>query len=128
MDLDIVPDDSEANVDRLASALIALEATVREVAERHLPLTPGMLLDTAQAQHGGQLRLLTTWGPLDVLWRLHDGQRFADLLPHSVVLSDDERQVRVVDVDTLIAIKTRAGRVRDREDVAILTRIKHRPV
>lgn len=125
MDLDIVPDDDEANVERLASALIVLDATVREAGARRLPVSREMLIETAQAQHGGQLRLRTKYGPLDVLWRLHDGQSYADLLPQTVVLSDEERRVRVVDVEKLIEIKTRAGRPRDRDDVAILIRIKN---
>ncbi|MDX2165518.1 MAG: hypothetical protein SF182_00575 [Deltaproteobacteria bacterium] len=125
MDLDIVPDDNEANVERLASALITLDATVREAGARRLPVSRETLIETAQAKHGGQLRLRTNCGPLDVLWRLHDGQGYVDLLPRTVVLSDDERRVRVVDVTTLIEIKTRAGRMRDRDDVAILTRIKN---
>jgi hypothetical protein len=63
---------------------------------------------------GGQLNLLTTLGPLDLLGRLHDGRGYFELMPHSEVLSDGDRRVRVVDLPTLIEIKTSAGRAKDR--------------
>jgi hypothetical protein len=126
MDLDIVPDPAVDNVDRLADALAGLAATIREPGGRRLPVDGALLHDSARAPRGGQLRLRTRYGPLDLLWRLHDGRGYAEIAPHTVVLSDAERAVRVVDVDTLIDIKRGAGRVRDRDDVAILERIRDR--
>jgi len=69
---------------------------------------------------GGQLDLLTTLGPLDLLGRLHDGRGYDELLPHSEVLSEGARRVRVVDLPTLIEIKTNAGRAKDRLVVPML--------
>lgn len=126
LDLDIVPDSSAANVGRLAAALERLGATIREPGHRHLPVSAALLHDGAHAAVGGQLRLRTRFGPLDVLWRLHDGRDYRELSRRSVILSDDERRVRVVDLDALIDIKEAAGRARDREDVAYLKRIRQR--
>ena len=125
-DLDIVPDTSERNVERLAVALERLAATVREPGTRHLAVTKQLLRDSAKAAAGGQLRLRTRFGPLDVLWRLHDGRGYRELRSCSVILSDAERRVRVVDIEALIEIKSAAGRPRDREDVEYLKLILRR--
>lgn len=88
LDLDIVPDPAAANVDRLAAALDQLHAAVRDPGRRDLPVTVQLLRETAQAPAGGQLRLRTDAGPLDLLWRLHDGRDYAALLPASIVTSE----------------------------------------
>jgi hypothetical protein len=119
-DLDIVPDPSEGNVERLAVALKQLGATLREPGNRRIALSKRILHESARVSVGGQLRLRTRFGPLDVLWRLHDGRGYAELLPHAVTLSDRERRVRTVDIDALIEIKKAAGRPQDVEDVRYL--------
>ncbi len=126
MDLDIVPDAEATNISRLAAALVSIEAMVREPGGRRLIVDGQMLAATAHASRGGQLRLRTHHGPLDILWRLHDGRGYAELAPDSVVMSDAERTMRVVTLDALIAIKCAAGRARDRLDVDILSRIRDR--
>jgi hypothetical protein len=110
-DLDVVHNMAPANVARLAAEL---DAIVRDPGERHLRPQPEHL------SGGGQLNLLTTLGPLDLLGRLHDGRGYDELLPHSEMLSDGERHVRVVDLPTLIEIKTGTGRAKDRLVVPLL--------
>lgn len=126
LDLDIVPDGSDRNVHRMETALTELNAVVRDPGGRTIPVTSDLLRETARATPGGQLRLRTSAGPVDLLWRLHDGRGFAELLPQSVLVSDGERTLRVVTLDALIDIKRAADRPRDREDVAYLTRIRDR--
>lgn len=113
-DLDVVHRMTPANVERLGSVLARLDAFVRDPAGRRL---------RPEAKHltsGGQLNLTTMLGPLDLLGRLHDGRGYDELLAHSEVLSDGMRSVRVVDLPTLIEIKTTAGRAKDRLVVPIL--------
>jgi hypothetical protein len=113
-DLDIVHSRAPANVARLATVLDRLDALVRDPGQRRL---------RPQAAHlagRGQLNLITKLGPLDLLGRLHDGRGYDQLLPHSEVLSDGNRRVRVVDLPTLIEIKTSAGRAKDRVVVPML--------
>ncbi|NCQ62079.1 MAG: hypothetical protein GW913_15585 [Myxococcales bacterium] len=62
----------------------------------------------------------TNLGPLDCLGSLHDGRTFDDLAPSAVTLSDGRSTSRVVDLPTLIEIKARAGRPKDRLVVPIL--------
>jgi hypothetical protein len=113
-DLDIVHRMAPANIERLAAVLDELDAIVRDPGDRRLRPQP------AHLSAGGQLQLLTTFGPLDLLGRLHDGRGYDELLSHSEVMSDGGRRVRVVDLPTLIEIKTGAGRAKDRLVVPIL--------
>jgi len=124
LDLDVVPAANEANVARLCECLQALHATVREPGQRKLPVSLELLQESLRRGAGGQLRFRTDQGPLDVLWRLHDGRGYADLLETSIVVSDDERQARVIGLEDLIGVKERAGRPQDRDDVRYLKRIR----
>ncbi|MFI5396209.1 MAG: hypothetical protein ACHQ9S_11820 [Candidatus Binatia bacterium] len=125
-DLDIVPDPSPANIERLAAALQRLEAYVREPGDRHIPASRQLLMESAHAAAPGQLRLRTQYGPVDILWRLHEGRGYRELESDSVVLSDTERQIRVLGIETLIAVKEAAGRPRDRQDSEYLQLILRR--
>lgn len=107
-DLDIVHRMTTENIHRLLDLLERLDAVVREPGTRRLKPNAAHLMS------GGQLNLLTSLGPLDLLGRLHDGRDYEALLAHSELLSDQQRQLRVVDLPTLIAIKTAAGRAKDR--------------
>jgi len=84
-----------------------LDARLRDEAGRDIP-------PDRKALHGsGQIRLTTRRGPLDVLGCLHDGRSYVDLLPHTEELTDGELRLRVVDLPTLIELKSDTGRVRD---------------
>ncbi len=126
LDLDIVPDASPGNVDDLADRLAELDAFVREPGSRRIPVTRELMLSTVATAEGGQLRLITRLGPLDVLWRLHDGRGYRALAGRSQVLSDDEREIRVIGIEDLIDVKTKAGRPQDLADVRYLKEIKSR--
>ncbi len=113
-DLDVVHRMTAENVERLAGVLEQIDAVVREPSNRQL---------RPRHEHlsgGGQLNLLTTLGPLDLLGRLHDGRGYDDLLSHTELLTDGTRQVRVIDLPTLIEIKTEAGRAKDRIVIPML--------
>ena len=112
-DLDIVPALDEENLARLLSLLTRLDAWYREPGPR--VLRPS----AAHLRPGGQVRLTTRLGPLDILGRLHDGDGFAELLPHSIEVGEPLR-FRIVDLPRLIAIKVGTGRPRDRFVAALL--------
>src|SRR5262249_5332084 len=98
-DLDIVHHLTRINVKRLKRTLDHLHARIREPGPRDL------VPDETHRLAGGQLRLLTDFGPLDVLGRLHDGRTYEALLPTSELMGDRRRKVRVIDLPTLIEIK-----------------------
>ena len=107
-DLDIVPEQSEENVQRLLTVLDSLNARFR-------PLLPNRdLAPTAEHLSGtGHLNLTTSLGPLDVLCRLEEGLAFPQLVDNSVRITDQDLSLRVIDLDMLIAVKQRAGRAKD---------------
>ena len=113
-DLDIVPRLTAENTERLAGALVGLDALIRDPAGRRLQPTRRALGGT------GQVLLSTRLGPLDSLGTLHDGRGFDDLESHTVLVTDGRSTIRVVDLATLIEIKTRAGRPKDRLVLPIL--------
>lgn len=119
-DLDIVPSATDPNRRRLRQALEELQAEVRDPAGRRLPVDEAMLDATCTAAAGGQLRLRTLHGPLDILWKLHDGRGFEELRPACVVLADEEREVVVLGLEALIRIKESTGHRKDQEDAAYL--------
>lgn len=108
LDLDIVPRQTEENAERLLALLDGLDVFVIEPMNRRLKPERDWFL------RSGQINLSTRLGPLDVLCRLHDGRGYDDLLAHSVEMTDDEHRLWVLDVPTLIEVKSAAGRPRDR--------------
>ena len=90
-------------------------------------MTADLLQQTAKdGDLGGQLRTHTTAGPLDILWRLHDGRGYRDLVGQSCLLTEDELHVRVIGLDDLIEVKTAIGRPQDRAALPYLQEIRRR--
>lgn len=102
-DLDIVPEASAENLDRLAGTLRQLDTIFREAGTRELPVHRRHL------DGSGQLLLSTALGPLDVLLRLHEGESYADLFADSTERTDGRLAVRILDLPRLIAVKTRGA-------------------
>ena len=128
-DLDIMPRADADNIALLAELLATLHTVVREPRSsgRRLALTADLLKQTAEAaSFGGQLRTRTTAGPLDILWRLHDGRGYSDLVSQSCLLSEDELRVRVIGLDDLIDVKTAIDRPQDRAALPYLHEIRRR--
>jgi hypothetical protein len=118
LDLDIVHRRDPENVARLLVVLERLDAFHRhDLAQRRLRPTAEQLLGR------GQLNLSTTLGPLDPLCELAPGQGYEALLPHSELMRDEEIEIRVVDLPTLIEIKSKVGRTKDKLVVAELIAI-----
>lgn len=128
-DLDIMPADNEENIARLSNVLASLRTVVREPRSTALRLevTAELLKQTAEsADFGGQLRTRTAAGPLDILWRLHDGRGYGDLVTESCLLTEEELRVRVIGLDDLIEVKTAIGRPQDRAALPYLQEIRRR--
>jgi predicted nucleotidyltransferase len=113
-DLDIVHRRSPQNVARLKSLLDELDARVRELANRQLPPQESVLLGD------GHVLLSTRLGPLDCLGTLIDGRGFEELVSHSESITDEGAEFLVVDLPTLIELKTKTGRAKDRLMLPVL--------
>ncbi len=113
-DIDIVPRRDPANAARLQQLLCDLDAWIVEPMKRRLPTREEDFLGR------GQLNLSTCHGPLDVLCQLHDGRGYEELLAHSELIEDEGLRVRILDLPTLIEVKSSTGRAKDRLTIPIL--------
>jgi predicted nucleotidyltransferase len=113
-DVDIVHRRDPANVERLLAVLERLDAFILDLARRRLrPTAQGL-------QAGGQVLLTTRAGRLDALGVLHDGRGYDELIGHTDVADFDGHELRIIDLETLIEIKSTTGRAKDRLTVPIL--------
>jgi Nucleotidyl transferase AbiEii toxin, Type IV TA system len=117
-DLDICFATDPANLDALGEVLVALGARLRGVED--VPFVP----DAATLRRMEVLTLSTDAGDLDVLARPAGAPRFDALRRHADRLDLGGFSVRVASVDDLIAMKSAAGRPKDRETVAELEAIR----
>lgn len=123
-DIDIVPDPSEANLERLATALAALNATI-DIGD----IDAGELavgLDHGTLAAGGNFRLVTRFGALDVRQDLPGMRGYEDLRATAieVPLAGVPGPLRFAGYHALIALKSAAGRDQDVIDIADLRRAR----
>lgn len=114
-DLDIVHRRSPENIARLMKVLGQAGAHFwPDPTQRRLPPR-----DSDLAGHG-QLNLQTQMGRLDVLCEIGNQQGYEELLPHSIEIQMESGRLRLLDLPTLIEIKTAAGRLKDRMVIPVL--------
>jgi hypothetical protein len=122
-DIDICPEPSDDNLQRLAAALAELEATPigLDEFEGEFDLEPG--LDGLKM--GGNWTLMTRHGRLDVMQGFGldgtDGEgTYESLAPHAVERDLLGHRVRFCGYDDLLRMKRSAGRAQDEVDVESL--------
>jgi hypothetical protein len=123
-DIDICPDPGEENLERLAEALVALEASPigLDEFEGHFDLKP----DLDGLRMGGNWTLLTKHGRLDVMQTFSfegaaDGQGdYHDLTPHAVERTFLGYRVSFCSYEDLLRMKQAAGRAQDKVDIESL--------
>jgi predicted nucleotidyltransferase len=116
-DVDVVHSRDAANIDRLLQVLELLDAVFRIQPERRLKPNASHLASA------GHLNLITKYGPLDLLGTIGRSQGYQELIPHSVELTISEGvRIRVLDLETLIAMKEELGGEKDRAVLPILRR------
>ena len=116
-DLDVVYSVDSENIDRLLKFLENSEAIFR--IQPHRRLRPNQSHLTA----GGHLNLLTRYGPLDLMGTIGQGMKYSDLLPHSIEMRIGEAStVRVLDLETVIAVKEQLSTEKDLAALPILRR------
>jgi hypothetical protein len=114
-DLDIVHRRTPENVARLLAWLLAHGAYHRfDLANRKLPPKADALLGH------GHLNLETDLGKLDVLCELGEGEGYDEVLADTVLVNSGALTLRVLALPRLIAVKSRAGRAKDRAVLPIL--------
>jgi hypothetical protein len=127
-DIDFVPSTTEANDDRLASALRKLGARLRvagltDEEARQLPVT----IDAATLRAFGSTTWTTDAGPLDVLRELPvtGGRRtFDELLQRCTDVAVDGIVIHLASLDDIIDSKTHADRPKDHDALPELHRLR----
>lgn len=120
-DLDFVADLSADNVRRLAAALDELNAQVRGVDADRLEVDP---TDPEQLASGANWTLTSDAGWLDFMPTAEGARNYDEIAADAVAVR--EGAFRVVGLDDLIRMKRVAGRAKDLDDIAALTRRDHR--
>lgn len=116
-DLDIVHSRDPVNIARLLAALNTLDAIYRIQPHRRLQPSASHLEST------GHQNLMTRYGGLDLLGMIGRGLSYSDLLLHCAEKDlGDGLRVRVLDLETLIAIKQELGGEKDLAVLPILRR------
>jgi hypothetical protein len=114
-DLDVVHSREPDNIGRLLRALDSLDATYRT--------RPELKPDESHLASPGHQLLTTRFGPLDILGMIGRSRCYDDLLPHTHELEVGEGlRVRVLNLETLIAVKEEVGGERDLAVLPIMRR------
>lgn len=109
-DLDVAYARNSDNLERLASVLGSLEASLRGA-----PPDVPFLLDAESLEAGGNFTLATRLGSLDLLAYPAGAPSYEALRDAATVIEVRGHQVRVASLDHLIAMKEATGRPRDKE-------------
>lgn len=121
-DLDIVPSPEDANLRKLAAALLDIDAQPMLADDFELPLRP----DADGLAAGGNWVLTTQFGRLDVMQFVDGVAGYHQLRNRATaaVVPGVGTALMFASVDDLIAMKTAAGRPQDLLDIADLERAR----
>lgn len=120
MDLDVVPDPDRRNLTRLAAALGELHAVPAEADEFASAEFPMDASDVDDLAGGGNFRLDTDLGPLDVMqWiaGIDVDNLYAELDGSALTFTLDDLPLRYCSLGHLRTMKKAAGRPRDLDDL-----------
>ena len=114
-DVDVVYARTSENIDRLLPFLESLDAIFRLQPERRLAPNRSHLVSA------GHQNLITRYGPLDLLGTIGKNLGYAELLPHSTeMLISEGIRIRVLNLETLIALKEELGGAKDQAMLPLL--------
>ena len=119
-DLDLVPAPDSANLGRLARALALLHARPAELDDFSAGEVPADATSADDLARGGNFRLETDLGPLDVMqWisGIDADDLYAELDRDALAFSLGDVPVRYCGLDHLRTMKQAAGRPRDLDDL-----------
>lgn len=114
-DVDIVHARTPANLDRLMAALTKVNARYRGRAADS-PLPP----DRAALATVGHSPMATDLGPLDCLGAIEEGRDYETLVPLSLVVDLDGHPLRVLGLETIVALKSKSTSPKDRLALPVL--------
>jgi len=117
-DLDVLCADTDSNRERLAQSLTRLGARMSGSRKPPRPIEPALLKDWRTA-----VTMETRHGQLDLLFSAR-GITYDQIVNLAIATTIDGATILITDIDSLIEMKTLAGRPRDLEVVAELRALK----
>jgi hypothetical protein len=114
-DLDICYERSPDNLERLAEALVSINARLRGA-----PPDVPFILDARTLARGDFFTFSTDVGPLDLLGTPSGTNGYDALARNAIVFELDDLSVPVASLDDLMAMKRAAGRPQDLKELEIL--------
>jgi hypothetical protein len=119
-DVDICYARDQSNLERLAEALLELEARLRGVDD-----DVSFILDAKTLANGQNFTFMTKDGPLDALGMPAGVNGFDELITNVVEFDlGDGLVLPVCDLDDLIRMKRAAGRTKDRIELEVLAAVR----
>jgi hypothetical protein len=118
-DLDLIPSPTPQNLERLADALLELDAAVLNPGSEHLQIGARMLPQATLWEFA------TSHGDIDVLRDAPGAAPFPQLSERALVISLGDHSIRIAGRDDLIKMKRATGRPVDLTDIAALTEPEH---
>jgi hypothetical protein len=119
-DIDMIPSPTPANLERLAAALVELQARVLNPGAEHLQIDPSMLPRATLWQFA------TRYGDIDLLHDAPGAAPFQNLRERALVVALGDHAIPVASRNDLINMKRVSGRPVDIADIAALTEPEHR--
>lgn len=113
-DLDLVPEGSAANLDRLHSCLVSMNAFYRGRGDERLPP------ERSHLDHRGHILLVTDFGPLDVLGYIGKNWTYERLFDRTEIVDCDGMKLRILDLETIVQIKKELPREKDQASLPLL--------
>lgn len=114
-DVDLCPEPSPANADRLAQALVSMNARLRDA-----PVGVAVPLDGPWLRAQRLVTLATDLGPIDIVWQPPGAPSYRNLRERAAVVDLGEASVRVASLSDLVAMKQAMGRPKDQREVQVL--------
>jgi Nucleotidyl transferase of unknown function (DUF2204) len=119
-DVDLIAAPDRANLERVATALRALDARVLN------PGSEGLEVDAAMLPRATLWQFSTAVGDIDLLHDAPGAAAFEQLRARSLIVPLGSLEIPVAGRDDLISMKRASGRPIDLEDIAALTEPEHR--
>ncbi|HXB65380.1 MAG TPA: hypothetical protein VNV42_10955 [Solirubrobacteraceae bacterium] len=118
-DVDLIPAPTPDNLERLAAALVELDARVLNLGSEQLKIDAHMLPRATLWQFS------TRYGDIDILHDAPGAAPFDQLRERALVIAVGDRPISIAGRDDLIRMKRARGRPVDLADVAALTEPEH---
>lgn len=124
-DIDICPKDDDRNLDRLANALVDLDARLM-AADEPEPIPVALTARILRA--ADFLNFVTRWGRLDLVWRPAGTGGYDDLRRQAVTISIGDVEIQMASLGDIIRSKSALLRDKDMKTLQVLRELEERRI